>query len=646
MRIIYEDGNYREERERNEAAQKKEEFVDISSMSDEYKKSITQEAQRPYRPASSLRPEAAREQTPAQPQTAAAQPQTYAAQPQPYAPQQMYYPYPQGYPVQYPQYPQGYPYPAGYPAAGQPMVPVAPTAPVAPYPPQPQPIPMEAAAQTPPSGVPDSGTRVIYQSPDFDSKEPVTYAPVSYTAVPVVLRTASFTQEEVVVPTATREKALSSAGRFDVDEMEMSVFEINSMAHKYQAKARAFRNPGAFRGSLDVHELGKSIEEEELVEELTYEPEADDSFEEELSEEKAEKTEKAEKPGKKSKKKKKKKDTARKTVLAISILAIIISSGYLVNEWRMSDQNEQEAEDAQQLIIDDIIEPAPDEPSGDEEPSDEGNDNAGEDEPQVQQMTVEEKWAEIRKEYPKVDFPSELQLKYAKLYATNKDFVGYLSAEGVGMDLPIVQGDDDETYLKKSFFGKNTKYGCPFVTHINKIPVDKYGLDMNTVIFGHHMKDGSVFGVLDEYKSIEGFKAAPVITFNTLYNDYQWKIIGVFLTNAYEKDDNGYVFKYYFTNLSSEERFSAYLNAVNERTLYYTGVDVLPTDKILTLSTCSYEFTDARFVVVARLVRHGESAEVDVSKAYENENPRYPQAYYDKKKKDNPYKDAYRWEVG
>lgn len=620
MRIIYEDGNYREERERNEAAQLKEEFIDISSMSDEYKSNMEKEAARPYRPAATLRPEpAVQPPQPTQPATVAQQP--YMAPPTAYPAQPAYYPYPQGYPVQYPQ---GYPYPPVYPMAGQPMPPAAQ------YPVQ---MPPASVSANQPSAtpLPDSGTRVIYQSPDFDFQESGSYSPASYSPAVTPVSRGSFTQEEVNIPSVGSVRANSPAGRFDIDEMEMSVFEINSMAHKYQAKARAFRNPGAAESSLDVEEL-----EQTFGEDVPDEADADEMFE--ASEQKAVK------PAKKSKKKKKKKDTARKTVLAISIIAIIVSSGYLVNEWRMSDQNEQEAEDAQQLIIDDSFAEIPDEPSVDENTDNEPDKN--EDKPQVQQMTVEEKWAEIRKEYPKVDFPSELQLKYAKLYATNKDFVGYLSAEGVGMDLPIVQGNDDEIYLKKSFFGKNTKYGCPFVTHINNIPADKYGLDMNTVIFGHHMKDGSVFGVLDEYKSIDGFKAAPVITFNTLYHDYQWKIIGAFLTNAYEKDDNGYVFKYYFTNLSTEERFSAYLNAVQERTLYYTGVDVLPSDKILTLSTCSYEFPDARFVVVARLVRHGESAEVDISKAYENENPRYPQAYYDKKKTDNPYKDAYRWEVG
>ena len=106
------------------------------------------------------------------------------------------------------------------------------------------------------------------------------------------------------------------------------------------------------------------------------------------------------------------------------------------------------------------------------------------------------------------------------------------------------------------------------------------------------------------------------------------------------------MFKYYFTTLSTPERYASYLSELSQRSLYDTGVDVLPTDKILTLSTCSHEFENARFVVVARLVRKGESPTVDVSRASVNENPRYPQAYYDKKNKTNPYSDAYRWEVG
>ena len=72
---------------------------------------------------------------------------------------------------------------------------------------------------------------------------------------------------------------------------------------------------------------------------------------------------------------------------------------------------------------------------------------------------------------------------------------------------------------------------------------------------------------------------------------------------------------------------------------------MLPTDRLLTLSTCYSEFEDARLVVIARLVRPGESTEVDTSKAVENPNPRYPQAYYDENKLTNPYKGAYQWQI-
>ena len=222
--------------------------------------------------------------------------------------------------------------------------------------------------------------------------------------------------------------------------------------------------------------------------------------------------------------------------------------------------------------------------------------------------------------------------------------MGYLSAEAVNLNLPVVQTSNDEEYLKKNFYGQTTKYGCPFVTHLNNIDP----LDMNTVIFGHHMNNNTIFGTLDAYKKIDGFKKAPVITFNTLYKNYQWKIIAAFITNAYGKDDvNGYVFPYYFTSLSSYEKYSSYLNELAQRSLYDTGVDVVPTDRILTLSTCSHEFEDARFVVVARLVRPGESALVDTSKAVVNSSPRFPQAYYNAKKiKTNPYKNASQWQVG
>ncbi|MBQ8503509.1 MAG: sortase [Clostridia bacterium] len=621
MKIIYEDGSDRNEGENIGSGSF--EFEDVSS--DSARSPGAKKPVRPVRrPAPTLRPKP--EGQPSQPQ-ATAQPvynQPYA---QGYVPVPGYMP--QGYvltPEQaaayQQQYPQGYPVYQGMPQGYIPPQYI-------PYQPQP-PIYTQPPAQHDEN---NPGTRVLYQSPDFDHQErtagkeapfypqPTYSQPVIQTGI--AHEDVDYSDESV--PSRPRVSSTKKASpsypsrntkSFGETDVEMSVFELNSMAQKKQPTVKPVRQPGMKKQGLDVEDFEQEIDEE-------FEDFADDSLD----------------PIPGEKKKLPVSEIIRRVVLAISLVAIVVAAGMLINEWRLSKENKALENEISDLIID-VTEPSTTKKPSKDKDTEKTTKPA---ETTTAALTPAQQWAQIKAEYPDVIFPVNLQLKYAKLYATNQDFVGYLSADGINLNLPIVQTDNDEDYMNKNFYGKSTKYGCPFVTHLNNITE----LDMNTVIFGHHMNDGTVFGALDEYKSIEGFKAAPVITFNTIYKDYQWKVIAAFITNAYGKDDNDdYIFRYYFTSLSTQERFSAFLNELSQRSLYDTGVDVLPTDKILTLSTCSHEFIDARFVVVARLVRNGETAEVDVSKAVENPSPRYPQAYYDKKGLDNPYKDASKWEVG
>ncbi|MBQ4626295.1 MAG: hypothetical protein IJB45_03480, partial [Clostridia bacterium] len=97
------------------------------------------------------------------------------------------------------------------------------------------------------------------------------------------------------------------------------------------------------------------------------------------------------------------------------------------------------------------------------------------------------------------------------------------------------------------------------------------------------------------------------------------------------------IFKYIFTDATTD-KFAKYIEEIDKRKLYTTGVELSPHDKILTLSTCCYDFEDARLVVVGRLLREGESEAVDTSRVTVNGNPKFPQAYYDAKRLENPYK--------
>ena len=243
-----------------------------------------------------------------------------------------------------------------------------------------------------------------------------------------------------------------------------------------------------------------------------------------------------------------------------------------------------------------------------------------------------------------VDFPENIQDKYKIAYAQNQDLTGWLTIPGTSIDMPVYQCDNNSYYLKHDNYDTYTKYGTLFMDMSN----DPLNLTRNTTIYGHNFDNKLIFDELHNYQNLEFFKNYPVIEFNTIYKDYKWKVIAAFHTNGESAGDNNYLF-YYIASSFGDNSFMKFYDELQQRSYIHTGVDVQPTDKILTLSTCTYFFDrngaleNARFVVVARLVRDGESEEVDVSKATENTNVRYPQLYFDVFGGTNPWKNASKW---
>lgn len=307
------------------------------------------------------------------------------------------------------------------------------------------------------------------------------------------------------------------------------------------------------------------------------------------------------------------KEKIRKIVMDISIITIIgcaIAFGKLYNQNREQLQMEEEIKGQ---IID----------------TDNFDDNQ-----------YVEAWQELFAQYPQIKFPENMNLKYSYLYALNQDLVGWLNIPGTNLDVQVVQGPDNDYYLRRDFYGKSNRYGCPYMDYKN----DSKYLDDNTIIYGHHMTDGLIFSNLDKYKTLEGYKESPIIEFNTLYDTYYFKVFSAFYINATPADDNNYFFNFMITDFSTDERFSKFTDELKKRSVIDTGITVQPDDKLLTLVTCTYEFNDARFVVVGRMVRENEKTEVDTSKATLNTNPKFPQAWYDVKGLTNPFKDDKKWD--
>ncbi len=256
---------------------------------------------------------------------------------------------------------------------------------------------------------------------------------------------------------------------------------------------------------------------------------------------------------------------------------------------------------------------------------------------ELENLSEEEKWAKLYEEYPElinVKFPTGILCDYALYYSKNPETVGYIKIDGTKIDSPVVQAENDKYYLNHDFYGKTTSYGSIYASY----KCNTKTLDRNTLIYGHNMNDGSRFADLINYRNLDYFKKHPIIQYDTLFEKKQWKIYAVFITNGSVESDNGYFFDFTF-NHCSDLCYEEYLREIDKRKLYDTGVDILPTDKIITLCTCTYEYDDARLIVMAREVREGESPKIDETLAgYKSTPVKYPDSYYENQNS-NPYKD-------
>ena len=212
--------------------------------------------------------------------------------------------------------------------------------------------------------------------------------------------------------------------------------------------------------------------------------------------------------------------------------------------------------------------------------------------------------------------------KFAAAYEVNPEIVGWLTIPNTNINLPVLQHEDNDFYLNHNFEGEYDPNGVPFMDFRNK--VDE--LDNNTLIYGHNWESGQMFHSLLLYKDVEFYKQSPVITFDTVYEESQWKVISCF--EAITDANIGEVFNYFnFVRTSDTERIQQYIDDVIARSYFTTTVDVNTDDKLLTIQTCANDRYNRKICIVARKLRPGESAEVDVEGAAANPDRVKPVIY-------------------
>lgn len=187
--------------------------------------------------------------------------------------------------------------------------------------------------------------------------------------------------------------------------------------------------------------------------------------------------------------------------------------------------------------------------------------------------------------------------EYAALYNENNETIGWLTIDGTEIDNVVMYAPNDiNKYLHCDFYGSYSTRGCLFLDEY----CDIFKSD-NLIIYGHNMKDGTMFGTLPYFAEESFYKEHNTFTFDTIYEKQTYEVVAAIKTEIPPEDVD--CFRYYeYTGKNDTEMFRQYVQFIEENRLYDTGVELQEGDDILTLSTCAYHTEQGRFIVVARKI--------------------------------------------
>lgn len=194
--------------------------------------------------------------------------------------------------------------------------------------------------------------------------------------------------------------------------------------------------------------------------------------------------------------------------------------------------------------------------------------------------------------------------EYVDLYLANDDIIGWVQVDDTNIDYPVMQTQDEpEFYLRRNFQKESSISGTPFMDAASDIFIPT----SNFLIYGHNMKNGTMFHDLLDYEDESFYRDHKTFKFDTIYKGGQgtYEVVAVCYSQIYPKDSEE--FKYYqYAGITTESQFNDYVRGIRSIALYDTGVVPQYGDQLVTLSTCAYHVDDGRFFVVGRRTDAGQ----------------------------------------
>ena len=185
----------------------------------------------------------------------------------------------------------------------------------------------------------------------------------------------------------------------------------------------------------------------------------------------------------------------------------------------------------------------------------------------------------------------ETKIDFDYLKGINPDTAGWIHLDDSQIDYPFVFADNNEYYLNHLFDGEYNRSGCIFMETTNA----RNFSDKNIVLYGHHMKNGTMFRDVQKYSDQAWYDTHKVFKVSTPDQEYEmYPIAGVAATGSTD---------YVKTNFEDEEEFTEYVNWFLQNSTFVSEEDVTPEDQLMLLSTCAYHVNDGRYALLGKLVK-------------------------------------------
>ena len=185
----------------------------------------------------------------------------------------------------------------------------------------------------------------------------------------------------------------------------------------------------------------------------------------------------------------------------------------------------------------------------------------------------------------------KVSIDFAALQSIDKNVKAWITLPGTIVDYPIVQGNDNKHYLRHLITGEYNKCGTLFIDY----RCDNPFVDKNTIIYGHHNKQGLMFAEFKNYTKQEYYEKHKTLNLYTPDGEYIIEMVSMTTENGAKE--------FVRFNLQDDQDFLNYIEGLRRRSTFTSDVVISPEDQIISFVTCSYEWTNARYLLIGKLTK-------------------------------------------